>query len=116
MSISLIYVTTAGVAQARRIGLALIEVRMAACVNILDGMKSIYRWNGEIEEADEAVLIIKTRSILVDSVIGRVKELHEAETPCALEIAVTSGNQEFLDWVESETVEPPADHLPVSLT
>ncbi len=104
MSISLVYVTTAGVAQARRIGRALIEVRMAACVNILDGMRSIYWWNGEIEEAGEAILIIKTRTTLVDSVIKRVKELHDADTPCVLEIAVQSGNREFLDWIENETV------------
>ena len=103
MPTSLVYVTTADVAQARRIGRALIESRMAACVNILDGMKSIYWWDGEIEEDDETVLIIKTRTALVDAVIERVEELHDARTPCVLEIAVRRGNRDFLDWIDNET-------------
>lgn len=106
MSTSLIYVTTADAAQARRIGRALIEVRLAACVNILEGMQSIYRWDGRIEEAAETVLIVKTRTALAASVIERVKELHDARTPCALEIAVRSGNRDFLDWIEAETRTP----------
>ena len=103
MPTSLVYVTTADIAQARRIGRALIESRMAACVNILDGMKSIYWWGGEVEEADETVLIIKTRTALVDAVIERVEELHDARTPCVLEIAVPRGNRDFLDWIDNET-------------
>lgn len=104
MTISLVYVTTDSADQARRIGLALIRERMAACVNILDNMTSMYWWNGEIEEGRETVLIVKTRSILVDAVVERVIEMHEAETPCVLRLDVKGGNQAFLDWIENETV------------
>ena len=103
MSISLVYVTTENIAQASQIGRILIEDRLAACVNIIDRMKSIYWWNGKIEESDEAILIVKTQSSLVGSVIKRIGELHHADTPCAIELAVNQGNQDFLDWVKSET-------------
>lgn len=104
MSISLVYITTDSADQARRIGRALVEERIAACVNILGDMTSMYWWNGEIVEGQETVLIVKTRSALVDSVVDRVTELHEAETPCVLRLEVDGGNKAFIDWIENETV------------
>ena len=103
MSISLVYVTTENIARARHIGRILVEDRLAACANIIDQVKSIYWWNGKIEEGEEVILIVKTQSSLVEAVIKRVGELHHADTPCAIELAVNYGNQDFLDWVKSET-------------
>lgn len=103
MSISLVYVTTESVEEARRIGHALIEDRLVACVNILDRMTSIYRWEGAVEEGREAVLIAKTRKALVGRVGARIADLHGAELPCALEIEVAGGHAPFIDWIEAET-------------
>ncbi len=103
MSISLVYATTESVEEARRIGRTLIEDRLAACVNILDGMTSIYRWQGAVEEGREAVLIAKTRTALAGRVVDRIAALHGADLPCAVVLPVSGGHPPFLDWIEGET-------------
>ncbi len=99
----LIYITTKDVAEAQAIGRTLIERRLAACVNILPGMQSLYRWEGKIESATEAVLIAKTDARLASKVVDAVKELHSYTVPCALELPVLSGHQPYLDWLAAET-------------
>jgi periplasmic divalent cation tolerance protein len=97
--ISLVYVTAADVAEAERLGRALVEERLAACVNILPGMRSIYRWKGAVESAQEAVLIVKTRSSRVSGVIERVKSLHSYTLPCAIELPIGQANPAYSDWL-----------------
>jgi periplasmic divalent cation tolerance protein len=99
----LIYVTTSDRDEARRIGRTLVEERLVACVNILDGMESMYWWHGAIQEATEAVLIGKTREDLVASVVDRVKELHSYECPCVVSLPIEDGNLGFLGWIDEET-------------
>ena len=98
----LVYVTTPDAAAAKAIGRVLVEERLAACVNVLPQMSSIYRWQGQIEEADEAVLIVKTTAERVSDVIARVKALHSYEVPCAISIPVLAGNPEYLAWIGGE--------------
>ncbi|MBP2297892.1 divalent-cation tolerance protein CutA [Azospirillum picis] len=97
------YITAASKADALRIGRSLVEERLAACAKVLDGMTSVYRWEGRVEQADEAVLIAKTRSRLFDRLAARVRELHGYDTPCVLELAVGRGNPAYLDWLRAET-------------
>ncbi|ANC91588.1 divalent-cation tolerance protein CutA [Azospirillum humicireducens] len=97
------YITAGSRDEALRIGRSLVEERLAACVNILDGMTSVYRWNGSIEQADEAVLIAKTRSSLFDRLTVRVRDLHSYDTPCVVELAAGRGNTAYLDWLRAET-------------
>ncbi len=99
----LIYITTDSTDEAQRIGRALVEERLAACVNILGGMKSLYWWEGEVSEGDETVLIAKTRSSLVDDLIERVKALHSYSCPCAISVPLESGNPDYLAWIANET-------------
>ena len=99
----LIYITTKDHAEARAIGEKLIEERLAACVNIIDGMESVYRWEGKIESARETVLIAKTREGLVAKLTDRVKALHSYECPCIVALPVTGGNPDFLEWIVKET-------------
>ncbi|CAO3375097.1 divalent-cation tolerance protein CutA [Azospirillum argentinense] len=89
--------------EARRIGRALVEERLAACANIIDGMTSIYRWQDAIEEAEETVLIAKTRAELFDRLVARVGELHGYEVPCVVELKVGRGNPAYLDWLRDGT-------------
>jgi periplasmic divalent cation tolerance protein len=103
MSACFIYVTASGSEEARRIGRALVEARLAACANVIDRVTSVYWWRGEVQEDDEAVLIAKTREDLVDDLTAKVKELHSYECPCVVALPVTGGNADFLDWIESET-------------
>lgn len=103
MSFEFVYVTAASPEEARKIGRALVEERLAACVNILDKMSSLYWWEGKIDEGREAVLIAKTRSDLVAAVTDRVKALHSYTCPCVVSLPITQGNPDFLAWIERET-------------
>ena len=97
-----IYITTGDEDEARRIGRTLVEERLAACVNILP-IKSIYRWEDDVEEEDETVMFVKTRAELADKVIERVKELHSYEVPCIVSLPIAKGNPDYLKWVEEST-------------
>jgi len=103
MAVSFVYITTRDKSEAAAIGQTLVDERLAACVNIFDGMQSIYRWEGEIEHASEAVLIAKTKESLVSQVIGRVKQLHSYTCPCVVSWAIAAANEPYLDWIEKET-------------
>ena len=103
MTVSLCYVTAGNRDAAVRIGRAVVEERLAACANVFDGMTSVFLWQGAIEEASEAVLILKTRSELVDRLVERVKALHDYDCPCVVALPVDGGNQAFLDWIAQET-------------
>ncbi len=95
----LIYVTASSVAEAKSIGRGLVEKELAACVNILPGMQSLYRWEGKIEEAEEAVLLVKTREDLATAVVEEVKRTHSYSVPCAMVLDVLGGNADYLNWV-----------------
>lgn len=97
------YITAGSRDEARRIGRALVEERLAACANVFDGMTSIYRWQDAIEEATETVLIAKTRAELFDRLAARVRELHSYDVPCVVELRVGRGNPAYLDWLRDET-------------
>jgi len=103
MAQSLVYMTTETAAEAERIGRVLVAERLAACVNIVDGMRSIYWWEGEVQESGETILIAKTRTSLVDRLTERVRELHAYDCPCIVSLAIDGGNPAFLDWIDAET-------------
>ena len=102
MAINLIYITTENKAEAERIGQALVEEHLAACVNIIDGMSSIYRWEGRLMQGNETVLIAKTIEAKVPALIQRVKALHSYDCPCIMALPITDGNEAFLNWVAGE--------------
>ncbi|MDD1763385.1 MAG: divalent-cation tolerance protein CutA, partial [Methanobacteriaceae archaeon] len=83
---SLIYITTSGEEESKKIAKKLLEERIVACANIIPSMKSFYWWEGEIEEDTESILILKTRSDNLDTIIRRVKDIHSYDIPCILEI------------------------------
>ena len=97
-----IYITTKDEKEARQIGKTLVEEKLAACVNI-HPIKSIYRWEGQIQEDDETALFVKTKAELADEVIQRVKELHSYEVPCIVCSPIENGHPAFLKWIEEST-------------
>lgn len=99
----LIYMTAETVEQARDIGRKLVENRLAACVNILDGSTSMYWWEGSVEEGRETVLIAKTRADRVAELTEKVKQWHSYDCPCVVSIPIQGGNADFLNWIQSET-------------
>ncbi len=101
----MVYMTAADEDEAGRIGRALVEARLAACVNVIPGMRSFYRWQGEVQDDREVVMIAKTREALVGALVARVKELHSYDCPCVVALPIIAGNPDFLAWIEAETAE-----------
>jgi periplasmic divalent cation tolerance protein len=81
----------------------LVEERLAACVNVLPGVRSVYRWEGEIHESDECLLVAKTAAATTPRLTERVVELHPYEVPEVLALAVERGLPEYLEWVDRES-------------
>jgi len=103
METQMVYITTATKDEARVIGKALVAERLAACVNIIEGMNSMYWWQGEIQDEQETVLIAKTRAARVEALTERVKQLHSYDVPCVVALPIRAGNPDFLAWIEAET-------------
>lgn len=106
MPVSIVLVNTADAAEARRIGRTLVESGLAASANVIDGVASVYRWEGALRERSEAQLIVKTRSALVDTVIARLRAMHSYDCPGILALPVAGGNPDYLAWIERETEGP----------
>lgn len=101
-----LYMTASSTDEAHRIGESLVGERLAACVNMIAGITSIYRWQDEVHRDSEVVLIAKTRADLVQAVTERVKELHSYDCPCVVALPLAGGNAAFLDWIGEQTARP----------
>jgi len=88
---------------AERVGRALVEAKLAACVNIFPPMTSIYEWYGELETTPETAVLIKTRRDLVDRAIAAARPLHPYTLPCFLTLSIEGGNADYLAWARIQT-------------
>lgn len=102
MDIKFVYMTAGDIKEAEKIGKLLVEQRLAACVNIMDNMNSIYRWEGEIQNDREVVMIAKTTQACIPRLVDEVTSLHSYECPCIEVLSVTGGNAEFMKWIMGE--------------
>jgi periplasmic divalent cation tolerance protein len=102
LNIKLVYITAGSKEEAGLIGRELLKARLAACVNIIENMNSMYWWQGEIQEDQEVILIAKTIASKVENLIEKVKEIHSYDCPCVVSLGVQDGNREFLDWIRDE--------------
>jgi periplasmic divalent cation tolerance protein len=98
-----VYTTFPSLVEAEKTGRALLERRLAACVNILPGMISHYWWQGAIERGEEVVMIVKTRASLAEDVRAAVKEMHAYTTPAILVLPIEGGDPAYLGWLMAET-------------
>ncbi|HVW78230.1 MAG TPA: divalent-cation tolerance protein CutA [Alloacidobacterium sp.] len=96
--------TVSSLEEARRVAAALVEERLAACVNIVSGVHSVYRWKGTVEEAGEVLLIMKTRVEKLEALEAAVRRLHSYEVPEFLILPVNGGSAAYLQWID-ESVE-----------
>lgn len=99
----LIYTTFPSSDEAETCGKALVEARLAACVNIIAGMTAIFEWQGEIQKAGETVMIIKSKASLQEQVFALVKSRHSYTVPAFLVLKTSGGSEDFLAWIMHQT-------------
>ena len=98
-----VYMTAGSVEEAKSIGQILVGQNLAACVNLLENMTSIYKWEEKLEESQEVIMIAKTRKTLMRKLVEKVNSLHSYDCPCILKLPIQGGNPDFLSWIESKT-------------
>ena len=101
MSVVSLYVLFANAQEAERIGRAVVGERLAACINILGPVRSIYRWQGSVETADEIAAVLKTSNAEADALITRIAGLHSYDVPCIVTWPIDKVLGSYADWVES---------------
>lgn len=107
MSHVVVLVTGPSADEAERIGRALVEERLAACANLIPSISSAYWWKGKIEEATEALLVLKTRQDLVERLVTRVRALHSYTVPEVIALPILGGNPDYLRWIDDSVESRP---------
>ncbi len=100
----LVYMTAGSRDDAVAIADVLVEERLAACVNVIGAMTSVYRWEGAVRHDEEVVLIAKTTTARLDALTQRVRELHSYECPCIVALPVDGGDPAFLEWISDQII------------
>ncbi|HZA57173.1 MAG TPA: divalent-cation tolerance protein CutA [Candidatus Udaeobacter sp.] len=95
----LVYVTAGSAAEGDRLARALVEERLAACVNRIAPVQSVYRWQGKVEQSEEELLIVKTRKTLFAALESRVRELHSYSVPEIIAVPIVDGSEGYLRWL-----------------
>lgn len=101
--VRVVLVTAPDAATAEALARALVEERLAACVSVVPGVRSVYRWQGRVEETAELLLVAKTRADRGPALAARVRELHPYELPEVLELPALGGSEAYLEWVREES-------------
>ena len=96
-----VLITTSSLDEAKRIGTSLIDNKLAACTNIISSVESIFRWQGEVCNEKEAMLIVKTRRGIFNDLQSKVKELHSYDVPEIIALPILDGNSDYLKWLDS---------------
>ena len=104
MAYVVVFITCPDMESAEKIAKTLVEKKLAACVNLVKVAKSIYRWKGKVEEAEEVLLIAKTKTSLVEQLKKEVKSVHPYQVPEVICTPVIAGLEEYLKWLEQETL------------
>jgi periplasmic divalent cation tolerance protein len=99
----LVSITASSPEEAEKIAKALVQERLAACVNIVSVITSIYHWQGEIHRDNEVLLLAKSRSELFEPLAARVKELHSYEVPEIIALPILAGSKDYLNWIDEST-------------
>jgi len=98
-----VYITAPNEDEAVNIAKALVESRLAACVNIVKNIRSIYSWKGKVEDASEVLMIVKTRKALFDKLSNTVMDLHSYDVPEVIAIPIIDGSANYLTWLREST-------------
>jgi periplasmic divalent cation tolerance protein len=99
----IILVTAKDRKEAEKIARGLLEAKLIACANIVEGVKSLFWWQGKIDSSNEALLVLKTKKILFKKVLIKVKSLHSYQTPEIIALPIINGSEDYLKWVDLST-------------
>ena len=105
-----VLISTPGAEAGRQLARALVEERLAACGSVVPAVTSVYRWQGAVEEEEEALVVLKTAADRVEALTRRTRELHPYEVPEILALPVAGGNPAYLEWLIEETRAAPFGH------
>jgi len=100
MSYIVVFITTSNYEEAEKIADALVDSRLASCVNVVSGIESIFIWQGKKEKAKECLLIAKTKQDKFSELSQKVKDLHSYDTPEIISWPISDGDSKYLDWIE----------------
>jgi periplasmic divalent cation tolerance protein len=103
MSYILIFITAKNKKEASMLAKNLLEDKLIACANIIDGVQSLFWWQGKIDSSKETLLILKTKKVLFKKIMEKVKSLHSYQTPEIIALPLTHGSQDYLQWLNSST-------------
>lgn len=98
-----VFVTVKDPDEAQKISQGLLEQKLIACANILSGVKSLFWWEGKVDQADEALLVMKTQKKLFSGVVKAVKSLHSYSVPEIIALPIVAGSEDYLKWVSEST-------------
>ncbi len=98
-----VFVTAKSEKEGEKIAQSLLKEKLAACVNIVPGLKSVFRWKGKISTEEEVLLMIKTKDVLFEKLKKRVIELHSYEVPEIVALGILAGYEKYWDWLKKET-------------
>jgi periplasmic divalent cation tolerance protein len=102
MTHTIIISTVADQATAELIARRVLQQRLAACINIIPGVTSIYRWQGEIEKSSELILLIKSRADHIDAITETIRSLHPYQLPEIIALPLTAGLPAYFDWIDNQ--------------
>ena len=99
---TVLFITTANTEEAQRISSMLLNQKKAACVNIVPKVSSLFWWQGKLDSAQESLLIVKTKTSLLNEIVALVREIHSYDIPEIIALPIVGGNQDYLDWIGKE--------------
>lgn len=99
----IVFITASSENEAAKIARSLVEARLAGCVNIIKNIRSVYSWEGKIEDETEVLMIAKTQKKLLNPIIKKVKELHSYSVPEIIAMPITEGSEDYLKWLQEVT-------------
>ncbi len=99
---TVLFITTVNNEEAQRISSMLLNQKKAACVNIVPRVDSLFWWQGKLDSAQESLLIVKTKTSLLNEIITLVREIHSYDIPEIIALPIVGGNQDYLDWIGKE--------------
>lgn len=98
-----VFCTAANKKEAGRIAKGLLKDKLCACVNIIDNVASLFRWQGKIDNAKESLLVIKTRRAVFAKLTKKIRSLHSYEVPEIIALPIIAGNKKYLEWIDEST-------------